>query len=348
MAAPARSAAYQGLSVASTDVPADGTHVTIAPGVHWLRMPLPFALNHINLWILDDAAGPVIVDTGVNGRKTQARWQQVLSAFLPERPSRLLVTHMHPDHAGSAGWLCEEYGLRLAMTRTEYLTCRLLSADVAPPPPAAIEFFRSAGLNDEQLAYYTQVFGGFGKACGPLPPTYDRLQDGQQFSFNGSMWEVIVGNGHSPEHACLWNRELNVIISGDQILPTISSNVSVWPTEPEANPLADWLDSCRRLRARLPEDILVLPSHGKPFVGAHTRLTALIDEHEANLEQLLEYCREPRRVIDVFPVLFRSRINDGNMSLATGESIAHLNYLRHKGLVGMHEDDAGIRWYETQ
>ena len=326
--------------------PADGHPLLVAPGVHWLRQPLPFELAHINLWILDAPEGPVLVDTGVRGADTQRNWRSALANF--ERPpSRLIVTHMHPDHAGAAGWLCDTYSIRLAMTRTEYLMCRVLTADIAPPPPAATEFFRAAGLDAAGLDRYRQMFGGFGKASDTLPPTYDRLSDGQVLRIGANDWQVVVGSGHSPEHACLYAPDLNVIIAGDQILPTISSNVSVWPTEPDANPLRDWLSSCRHLIDVLPADVLVLPSHGKPFVGAHKRLQALITEHERALERLTVLCREPQRAIDTFAALFRVDVRASGVSLAVGEAIAHLNYLRHHGAMTTWLDDDGIRWYQS-
>ncbi|MEL7535796.1 MAG: MBL fold metallo-hydrolase [Pseudomonadota bacterium] len=329
------------------DVPADGSTIAVAPGVHWHRLPLPFELTHINVWVLEDNDALTLVDTGIRGGHTQQRWQQVIDTFDGKRPSRLLVTHMHPDHVGSAGWLCEHYDIPLGMTRAEYLMCRVLTADTSPPPPIAFQYYRAAGFDDDALGRYAKMFGGFGKACDPLPPSYDRLSAGQTLSINGVDWEVVIGSGHSPEHACLYAPALNVVISGDQILPTISSNVSVWPTEPNANPLAEWLDSCRRLRDSLPADVLVLPSHGKPFVGAHKRLTALIDEHEVALERLRLHCREPRRAIDVFPALFRSDVGAGSMTLATGEAIAHLNFLVDAALLQTFVDDDGIRWYQA-
>ena len=338
------SAAPAALHYPFTDVPSDGTTIAVAPGVHWLRQTLPFELAHINVWLLDDDAGPVLVDTGVAGSNTQAQWQAVLGSRVP---SRLIVTHMHPDHAGAAGWLCESFDIRLAMTRTEYLTCRMLTADTAPPPPVATAFFRAAGLDEAGLERYRALFGSFGKACDVLPPSYDRLVDGQTLAIGGSTWHVVIGNGHSPEHACLFDPARNVIISGDQILPTISSNVSVWPTEPDANPLADWLDSCHRLRERLPADVLVLPSHGKPFVGARERLTDLITEHQQALFRLLERLAEPRRAIDTFPALFRANVRASGVTLAIGEAIAHLNYLRAEGSVATWLDDDGIRWYQA-
>lgn len=329
-----------------SEKPAPGATVEVAPGVQWLRMPLPFALDHINLWLLADRDGLAIVDTGLRGKKTRSLWRDVFDKQDGRQPTRLLVTHMHPDHAGSGGWLCEEYGLTLHMTRLEYLTCRTLSADIAPPPPAAIEYFHAAGMTEAQLETYSEMFGSFGRGCDTLPPSYRRLQAGETLSLGEEQWDVIGGSGHSPEHACFFNSKHNVVVSGDQLLPTISSNVSVWPTEPEANPLAEWLDSCQHLIDTLPADVLVLPSHGRPFLGAHQRARYLIDEHLQSLEQLRELCKEPQRAVDVFPALFRARVPKDAYAMAIGESIAHLNYLMDKGEVESWLDEHRIRWYQ--
>ena len=198
------------------------------------------------------------------------------------------------------------------------------------------------------MAYYHKMFGMFGRYVTGLPESYVRLQDGDTIMVGEHRWEVIVGRGHSPEHACLYCRDANVLISGDQLLPTISSNVSVYPTEPGADPLAEWLDSLSVLKNRIAADVLVLPAHGKPFRGAHERLNTLITEHGNCLGKLEEMCTEPQRAVDVFPALFKSEINKHNMIMATGESIAHLNYLINKGRMTVERDDDGVDWYRSQ
>jgi glyoxylase-like metal-dependent hydrolase (beta-lactamase superfamily II) len=235
------------------------------------------------------------------------------------------------------------------MSREEYLLCRILVADTGRPAPAAgVSFYRAAGFPEAALARYQEMFGMFGKYVAALPDSYRRLLDGELVSIDGSDWEIVVGNGHSPEHACLFNAARNVVISGDQLLPTISSNVSVYPTEPHGNPLKDWMQSLRMLQQRLPEDVLVLPAHGSPFRGAHARLDALIKEHETGLDMLLDLCAEARRAVDVFPALFKADIADSNLIMATGESIAHLNYLLYAGAIGVEPDRHGVLWYSRR
>lgn len=330
-----------------------GEAVDILPGIKWLRLPLPFLLGHINVWLLQDdekAGSWAIVDTGINSTATRDVWENAIHQYLDDAPvSRVFVTHLHPDHVGCAGWLCERSNVDLYMSRDEYLLCRLLVSDTGmPAPDEGQRFYRAAGYSDDNLNRYVEMFGGFGRMVSPLPQSYQRLHEGLDLKIGGRDWQVIIGKGHSPEHACLFCPELNVLISGDQILPTISSNVSVFPTEPGDNPLADWFESLHRLQKILPEDVLVLPAHGKPFRGAKTRLQALIGEHEAGLDALRKLCRKPQRVIDVFPALFKSKITDNNLMMATGEAIAHLSYLWYAGEVQIVREEDGVRWYQMR
>ena len=341
---------YKSLAYEFETTPEVGQSIEILPGVRWLRMPLPFMLGHINLWLLEDGDGWVIVDTGLNTHKTKELWQQVLGRDLGAAPvNRVLVTHLHPDHSGCAGWLAEHCHAPLWMSREEYLLCRVLAADTGKTAPAeAIAFYAASGFTGDALKHYQNSFGSFGKYVSELPQSYHRLTQGMQIEIGRHRWTVLIGRGHSVEHACLYCEELNTLISGDQILPTISSNVSVWPTEPAANPLQDWLDSLASLRETLPEDVLVLPAHGKPFRGAHLRLTQLIDEHLEGLEKLRVACVDPLRAVDVFPLLFNSEINQGNLIMATGEAIGHLHYLEQKGELKTWLDDEHIRWYQLK
>lgn len=337
------------IDYAFSDAPAPGATLPVAGGVHWLRMPLPFALSHINLWLLEDGDAWTIVDTGVATDESKTIWQEILENDKDGRkPRRVIVTHLHPDHAGCAGWLTERFDIPLWMSREEYLLCRILVADTGRmAPEAGNRFYHGAGFPPEALQNYHKIFGFFGKFVSPLPEAYKRIRDGDRIAIGDGHWEVIVGRGHSPEHACMFNAEQNLLISGDQLLPTISSNVSVYPTEPEADPLAEWLESLATLKTRVPGDVLVLPAHGKPFRGAHERLDALLAEHQGCLEKLVEHCREPKRAIDAFPVLFNSKIDKNNLIMATGESIAHLNYLINKGQVRVETGADGVRWYRT-
>jgi len=327
--------------------PETGEAIDILPGLKWLRLPLPFLLGHINVWLLQDGDGWAIVDTGIFTNTTQEVWEYVFKEYLENTPiTRVLVTHLHPDHVGCAGWLCERFDIELCMSREEYLLCRILVTDTGlPAPEEGRRFYRAAGFSEENMDRYINLFGRFGTVVAPLPQSYRRLYGGLAFNIGNHEWQVITGSGHSPEHACLYCPELNVLISGDQILPTISSNVSVFPTEPAANPLAEWFESLHKLKSLLPGDVLVLPAHGKPFRGAGIRLDELILEHETGLEKLRKLCQEPKRAVDVFTALFKSRITDSNLIMATGEALAHLHYLCCQGELAVNTDENGTNWY---
>ena len=268
----------------------------VADGVFWLRMPLPFSLDHVNLWILDDGDGWAIVDTGLNTAAGRATWETVFAGPLGGRPvRRVIVTHYHPDHLGLAGWLCARWNVPLEISRTEYLMGRTLTLDVRDAPPAeAVDFYRRAGWPDDWLAAFAgRDWSGFSKIVSPLPAGFKRLQVGDVLTIGGRPWRIVVGSGHSPEHVCLVCDAAGLMIAGDQVLPRITSNVSVYPTEPAADPLADWLDSIEHLRGIDPH-IRVLPSHGEPFDGLHTRLDQLRDDHHEKLAALASFCTEPR------------------------------------------------------
>jgi glyoxylase-like metal-dependent hydrolase (beta-lactamase superfamily II) len=332
-------------------VPAVGSTTVVADGVHWIRMPLPYALDHINLYALDDgAAGWAVVDTGTRTDDVTAAWRELFANAPDQRSlSRIFVTHMHPDHVGMAGWLSRKFGARLWMTRLEYLHCRVMVNDTGrEAPPDATGFYRRAGWGEAAIETYRARFGNFGKHIHPLPDSFRRLTDGELIRIGAHDWQVIVGSGHSPEHACLYCPALKLLVSGDQVLPRISSNVSVYPLEPDANPLANWLDSLDKLQRAVPDDVLVLPSHNEPFRGLHRRLEALRRGQHAALVRLRRALAEPKRAIDVFSALFARQIPESNVPLlgmATGESLACLNWLLARGEAVRETGDDGVdRW----
>lgn len=323
----------------------------IAPGVKWIRMPVPGPLEFINVWLIRDGEGWAIADTGMAGEETQAAWEQVFDKVLEGKPvTRVFATHMHPDHMGLAGWLTRRFGCRFWITRLEYLTCRTLTSDTGREAPQdAIDFLQAAGWGEESIDDYRAKFGGFGKWMSPPPDSFKRMTDGDRIQIGDHVWEVVVGRGHSPEHACLWCPELKLMISGDQVLPRISSNVSVFPTEPDNDPLSDWLASIASIKARVPDDTLVLPAHNDPFFGLHARLDNLNNGHEVSLKRLLRTLAQPKRAIDVFPSLFGRKIDSPLLlGMATGESLAHLNCLVRRGQITRTRDAEGVDWYQTQ
>jgi glyoxylase-like metal-dependent hydrolase (beta-lactamase superfamily II) len=341
-------AAHEATTYPFDAVPEPGQALPVAAGVLWLRMRLPMpALNHINVWALEDGRGWTLVDTGMQTSDTVADWQRAFSGALAGRPvARVICTHMHPDHIGMAGWFTRQHDCRLWTTRLEYVTCRMLVADTGREPPAdGVRFYHLAGWDDAALEHYRARFGGFGKAVYALPDSFRRVVDGEELAIGSHIWRAVVGRGHSPEHLCLHCPELRVLISGDQVLPRITSNVSVFPTEPDADPLSEWLASLASIKQRVSDDVLILPSHNEPFRGLHARLDALIEGHEQRLARLTAELATPKRAVDVFGLLFRRRVGADMLSMATGESVAHLNCLMVRGLVVRELDEAGVAWY---
>jgi len=341
--------AERGLTYPFAGPPASGEAVVVAPDVLWMRVAMPMQLDHINVYAVRDGDGWAVIDCGLAIPGTKDEWEALLAGPMGGDPvTRVICTHMHPDHIGLAGWLCERFDAPLLMTRLEYVMARMLLADTGKTAPeSGAIFYRAAGWDEEQIERYRKEFGRFGTAVSPLPASYQRIREGERLVIGGREWTVVVGEGHSPEHACLWREDDGVVLGGDQILPRISSNVSVWPTEADADPLGDWLTSLERMKTVFPDDVLILPSHGEVFRGVQARLDALIRGHHVALKRLTRSLREPKRAVDVFPALFARPVGDGVRGMATGESIAHLNYMLRHGLAVRERDADGVDWWRT-
>jgi glyoxylase-like metal-dependent hydrolase (beta-lactamase superfamily II) len=330
----------------SLTAPAPGTMIPAAPGVHWIRMPLPYSLDHVNLWLLEDGDGWTMVDAGLGNDETLENWRRILSGPAGGRPVRRIVgTHFHPDHLGLAGRLAQETGAELWMTRNEWLTGRMLflAGDEVGALQAA--FLRSHGLPEAGAEIQAARGNTYRRRSSGIPPTYRRLQGGDVLEIGGRHWQVIIGEGHSPEHACLYCQETRILISGDQVLPTISPNVAVQWFEPEADPLSAFLSSNRRL-AQLPEGTLVLPSHGRIFTELHRRLSSLERHHARRIAALAEACaQEPRSAYDLLDKLLLRMLDDRQIGFVLGETIAHLVHLERDGrLRRVLEEDGVWRW----
>ncbi|MET0980652.1 MAG: MBL fold metallo-hydrolase [Telluria sp.] len=321
------------------ELPAPGSVREVVPGLAWLRMGLPFALDHINLWLLDDERegrrGFSVIDCGVATDPTRAAWESIFSGAMADAPVvRVLATHCHPDHVGLSGWLCERFGAPFWTTAGEFGFARMMAAALpGVDGPSAIPHFERHGLTDPSMLEQMRSRRNYYPSLVPdVPASYTRLQDGHTIAIGAHRWRVITGFGHSPEHASLYCDTLKVLISGDMVLPRISTNVSVFAVEPEGNPLQQYLDSLDKF-AGLPADTLVLPSHGRPFRGLHTRITQLREHHVARLAEVLEACREPRSAVDIVPIMFRRQLDAHQLGFALGEALAHLHKLWNDGML---------------
>jgi len=328
------------------EIPAPGTTLQVAPGIHWLSMPLPFQLDHINLWLMEDEGGWTIIDTGIGNEQTRKLWQTLLHN---KTVKRVIVTHYHPDHAGNAAWLCERFGAELWMTQGEYLTAHAVRTGTAGyTADAVLAVFRRNGLGEERAAAMAGGRNRYAALVPAFPFSYRRIIEGDEVRVGEHAWRAIVGHGHAPEHLSLFSQAANVLIAGDMLLSTISTNVSVWSIDPEGDPLRLFLDSVASYR-ELPQDVLVLPSHGKPFRGAHRRVAELETHHRERLQELTESLRSaPKSACEVLPVLFRRPLDTHQTFFAMGEAIAHLHYLYYAGRAKRQVDADGIMRYATR
>ena len=330
--------------------PPQGEAVEVAEGVLWMRLPLPMRLDHVNAYALADADGWTVVDTGFDTNRTRAIWRRLLSGPLAGAPvARVLATHQHPHHIGLAGWFVEEHGAQLWTSRTAWLFARMLALDVQErATPQQIDFWRRAGMDEDRLAQRAaERPWNTADVVHPLPLGYRRLRDGQALRLGGRGWTVVTGEGHAAEHLTLWSDSDNLVIGGDQLLPGISPNLGVYPTEPGADPVGDWLDSCARMAARAEERHLVLPGHKLPFTGLPQRLAQLAENHESALRRLAgALAQSPRTAVGCFDLLFGRRIGDGEYGLALVEAVAHLNALQARGQAWPVGTDAqgGVLW----
>jgi glyoxylase-like metal-dependent hydrolase (beta-lactamase superfamily II) len=309
-------------------------------------MPLPFALNHVNVWLLEDEDGWTLVDAGISNERTKSLWEGVFTSALGNRPvSRMIVTHYHPDHMGLAGWMVERWAARFEAPRTEWLLARLLTVEAnATMAGGMTDYYRQAGADAELLERLKNRGHSYARNVSRVPASYERLQEGSIIRIGGRDWRVMVGPGHAPEMACLYSAEAGVLIAADHILPTITPNVSVTYAEPEADPLTDFVQSFPRFR-ELPDDTLVLPSHGRPFYGLHRRLDELLDHHHERLDLAWEQCAEPKSVVEMTGVLFKRELDTHQMAFAIGEALAHLNNLKHAGRVAAEQGADGVIRY---
>jgi glyoxylase-like metal-dependent hydrolase (beta-lactamase superfamily II) len=325
--------------------PLPGKLQEVAAGVFWLRMPLPFALEHINLWLLADGDGWTIVDCGFGTDETRALWEEIFATHLGGKPvKRIVVTHFHPDHCGLAAWLAERWQAPVFMTEPEFSSAQAwFAASDLYKREAIVALHARHGLAAGG-AQSLKSQNLFKRGVPALPSAISALDDGQELIINGRAWRVVTGYGHSPEHAALYCGELGTLIAGDMVLPRISTIVSVQPHAPDDDPLGRFLDSLTRY-AELNADTLVLPSHGLPFYGLRERVAALKQHHAARLDELLAVCGAPHSGAQMMPVIFKRVLDAQQTMFAMGETLSHINYLHQRGELQCTRGDDGIFRY---
>jgi len=332
--------------------PEPGQPFEVADGVYWLRMPLPIDLDHINLWLLKDSEGAwTIVDSGYDAETCKEVWEEVFSTFVePSAVTRIVITHFHPDHIGLAAWLSHRCDAKICISEGEFKHYQsIINRDAQQFQKITLEFAKSVGFDKPTREAFASFFSSSDK------PIESRVQasmcefikEGDVLNINDRQWRVVMGNGHSPEHACLYCAELSTMISGDQAIARISSNISVYPSNPDANPLKDWLDSCAKLRDVIPADTLILAAHQEPFIGIDARMQKMINDHHADLDLLKDALADELNTVGARNIIFNRELNLVQKVLATGETLAHLNYLLEQQLIELRTGD-GVHFYQLK
>jgi len=329
-----QNAAYPDLVHPFPEPPQIGEVIEVAPGILWTRLSLPFRLDHVNIYLIEDGDGWAVLDTGLGSNKTRAMWEALVAGPLAgRRLTRLIVTHFHPDHIGLAGWLCERFDMPMLTSQTAWLGCINISLN-----PGALsaqhyrDFYLSHGMDDETAAVVMTQGHGYLRMVTPLPPTFRRLVAGDTLAIGGRAFQVMTGDGHAPEQVMLYCAEERLFLAADQVLAKITPNVSVWAIEPHGDPLGLYIRSLKALTASLPEDALALPGHQLPFHGLNTRCGQLVAHHMARCELLAEACaRTPCSVAELVPVMFARPLDPHQLSFAFSEVHAHVNFMVERG-----------------
>lgn len=329
-------------------IPAEGETIQVAEGVLWMRLPLPMKLDHVNVYAIWDDEGWTIIDTGFASKRGHALWQKLWDGPLGGKPlRRVILTHHHPDHVGMAAWFIER-GAELCTSRTAWLMARMLTLDVQEvATPEAMTFYKRAGVSGAMYEKRrTDRPFNFADTVLPLPQGFTRLVEGGTLTFGNRTWDIRMGDGHAPEHVTLWSREDGLVIGGDQLLLSISPNLGVYPNEPDADPVGDWITSCEKFQPHARDDQLILGGHKLPYIGLPKRLEQMIHNHHEALDRLDAYLTMPTSAAECFDPLFKRKIGEGEFGLALVEAVAHVNHLHQTGKASRVLSDDGVYLFQ--
>jgi glyoxylase-like metal-dependent hydrolase (beta-lactamase superfamily II) len=328
--------------------PAPGELSQIAPGVLWLRLALPFLLDHVNIYLIEDGDGWAVIDTGIADLRTRTIWEETVARRLGGRPiTKLIVTHFHPDHAGLAGWMSQRFGVAMWMPQVDYFLAQTLRHNQDAPGIAVHrDFYLSHGLAPEVADALLGRGHDYLRMTSGLPASYHRLVDGETLRIGDRDFEILTGAGHAPEQAMLLCREENLFLAADQVLARISPNIGVWGWEPLGDPLGAYLTSLADLRRRVPDDVLVLAAHNLPFYGLHRRILELEAHHATRCSEIeAAVAGGPLAAAEIVPLLFRRPMDAHQTGFAFAETVAHVNLLARRGrLAQLAPERAIIRW----
>jgi glyoxylase-like metal-dependent hydrolase (beta-lactamase superfamily II) len=305
----------------------------VAPGVRRLRLPIPFPMRWVNVYVLGDGRDPALVDAGYPVPEARALLREALDrAGL--RPRVLILTHAHPDHFGLAADFAQELGCEV------WMEARELEASRAYQPTSALwdrlaAQFAEAGLPPERVE--ETVRSGKRIWAATRPPQVSRLlRADEELELGGRRWRVLVTPGHAPGHVCLLDPQSGTLVAGDHLLPKITPNIGLWPAGSE-DPLDDFLRSLAALRP-LPVR-RVLPGHGDPYDTFGERVRELVEHHRERLQTVLRALQEgPQTAYGVCVALFGDGLDSHNLRFAVVETLSHLAYLERRGRVRRTDD----------
>jgi glyoxylase-like metal-dependent hydrolase (beta-lactamase superfamily II) len=324
-------------------VPTSPELTEVTGGVFELRLPIPWEDTHVNCFLLPDGDAVDMIDCGMSSQESFGLIADALRELAGPRARlrRLLVTHIHPDHYGGAGEMTERRGADLYLHRLEvpmvhprYLEIEQLVEEVG-------RYLHVHGVPDAEADFLKNASRGFRQFVKPALPVL-QLDGTELLELGCRRLRVEWTPGHSPGHVCLFDVDSRVLFAGDQLLPNASPNIGLHP-QSTPNPLDDYLSGLERLLRLRPS--LVLPAHGRPFLGAVERVAELRDHHRRRKEQMVEVIGDDElNGWQVATAVWGVRQNLHEMRMALQEGLAHLQSLSLEGRLVKRAWPSAVTW----